>query len=30
MARLDDVDLAERLFLKGYPFNRYGPRPRGA
>jgi D-proline reductase (dithiol) PrdB len=27
MARLDDVDLAERLFLKGYPFNRYGPRP---
>ncbi len=27
MARLDDVDLAERFFLKGYPFNRYGPRP---
>lgn len=27
MARLDDVDLAERLFLKGYPFSKYGPRP---
>ena len=27
MAKLDDVELAERLFLKGYPFNRYAPRP---
>jgi D-proline reductase (dithiol) PrdB len=27
MARLDEIDLAERLFLKGYPFNRYAPRP---
>ena len=27
MARLDDLDLAERLFLKGYPFQRYAPRP---
>jgi D-proline reductase (dithiol) PrdB len=27
VARLDDVDLAERLFLKGYPFYRYAPRP---
>ena len=26
MAQLDDVDLAERLFLKAYPFNRYSPR----
>jgi D-proline reductase (dithiol) PrdB len=26
MAKLDDVELAERLFLKGYPFNRYAPR----
>lgn len=26
MARLDDVSLSERLFLKGYPFNRYAPR----
>ncbi len=25
MAQLDDVDLAERLFLKGYPFHRYAP-----
>ncbi len=27
VARLDDVDLVERLFLKGYPFARYGPKP---
>jgi D-proline reductase (dithiol) PrdB len=27
MARLDDIDLAERLFLKSYPFNSYAPRP---
>jgi D-proline reductase (dithiol) PrdB len=27
MAQLDDVELVERLFLKGYPFNRYSPRP---
>jgi D-proline reductase (dithiol) PrdB len=27
MARLDDIDLAEHLFLKSYPFNRYAPRP---
>ena len=27
MARLDEVELAERLFLKGYPFARYAPRP---
>ena len=27
MARLEDIDLAERLFLKGYPFHRYAPRP---
>lgn len=27
MAQLADVDLAERLFLKGYPFGRYSPRP---
>jgi D-proline reductase (dithiol) PrdB len=26
LARLDDLDLAERLFLKGYPFSKYGPR----
>lgn len=26
MARLDEVELAERLFLKGYPFARYAPR----
>lgn len=26
MARLDDVELAERLFLKGYPFKKYAPR----
>lgn len=27
MARLDDIELAERLFLKGYSFHRYAPRP---
>jgi hypothetical protein len=27
MARLDDIDLAERLFLKSYSFNKYAPRP---
>lgn len=27
MARLEDVELVERLFLKGYPFHRYAPRP---
>lgn len=27
MARFEDIDLAERLFLKGYPFSRYSPRP---
>ena len=27
MARLDDVELTERLLLKAYPFSRYGPRP---
>ncbi len=27
MAQLDDIELVERLFLKGYPFQRYGPRP---
>jgi len=27
VARLDDVNLAERLLLKAYPFNHYGPRP---
>jgi len=27
MASLDEVDLAERIFLKGYPFSRYSPRP---
>ena len=26
MARLDDVDLVDRLFLKGYPFSRFAPR----
>ncbi|MFL5626662.1 MAG: glycine/sarcosine/betaine reductase selenoprotein B family protein [Ktedonobacteraceae bacterium] len=25
MAQLDDVDLSERLFLKGYPFKKYAP-----
>ncbi len=27
MARFEDIDLVERLFLKGYPFARYAPRP---
>jgi D-proline reductase (dithiol) PrdB len=27
VARLEDIALAERLLLKGYPFSRYGPRP---
>src|SRR5579859_198867 len=27
MAQLDDVELVERLFLKGYPFSKYAPRP---
>jgi len=27
VARLDDVELVERLFLKSYPFSRYSPRP---
>jgi D-proline reductase (dithiol) PrdB len=27
MAQLEDIELAERLFLKGYPFSRYAPRP---
>ena len=27
MAQFDDIELVERLFLKGYPFQRYGPRP---
>jgi D-proline reductase (dithiol) PrdB len=27
MATIDDVDLTERLFLRGYPFKRYAPRP---
>jgi D-proline reductase (dithiol) PrdB len=26
VARLEDVELVERLFLKGYPFHRYAPR----
>lgn len=26
VARIEDVELVERLFLKRYPFNRYGPR----
>ena len=26
MARLEDVEFKERLFLKGYPFNHYSPR----
>jgi len=25
MAQLDDVELMERLFLKGYPFRKFGP-----
>ncbi len=27
MARFDDIELVERLFLKSYPFSRYAPRP---
>jgi D-proline reductase (dithiol) PrdB len=27
MARMEDVEFKERLFLKGYPFNHYSPRP---
>ncbi len=27
MAQIDDVELTERLFLKGYPFWKYSPRP---
>lgn len=27
MARLNDVELVDRLFLKGYPFSRFAPRP---
>jgi D-proline reductase (dithiol) PrdB len=27
VARFDDIELVERLFLKGYPFSRYSPRP---
>ncbi len=27
VARLEDVELVERLFLKNYPFQRYAPRP---
>lgn len=27
VARFDDIELVERLFLKGYPFSRYAPRP---
>ncbi len=27
MASFEDIELKERLFLKGYPFRRYGPRP---
>lgn len=27
MARLEDIDLSERLFLKSYPFKRYASRP---
>lgn len=26
MARLEDVELVDRLFLKGYPFSRFSPR----
>jgi D-proline reductase (dithiol) PrdB len=28
VAQFDDVELVERLFLKGYPFHRYGPNPK--
>jgi D-proline reductase (dithiol) PrdB len=27
VARLDELELIERLFLKGYPFHKYAPRP---
>jgi D-proline reductase (dithiol) PrdB len=27
MAQLEDLDFSERLFLKGYPFKRFAPRP---
>ncbi len=27
MARFEDIEIIERLFLKSYPFNKYGPRP---
>ncbi len=27
MAQFDDIEFVERLFLKGYPFQRYSPRP---
>jgi hypothetical protein len=27
MARMEDVEFKERLFLKGYPFKHYSPRP---
>ncbi len=27
MARLGDLDLPERLFVRGHPFKRYAPRP---
>jgi len=30
VAQLDDIELIERLFLKGYPFQKYGPRPENA
>lgn len=27
MASFEDIEFTERLFLRGYPFHRYGPRP---
>lgn len=27
MASFEDIELTERLFLRGYPFRRYSPRP---
>jgi len=27
VAQFDDIELVERLFLRGYPFQRYSPRP---
>jgi len=27
VAQFDDIEFVERLFLKGYPFQRYSPRP---